>query len=73
MDVHFWYNSADKVCGESDTRCLVFHHRDASTKEYRMSELISSAKPLQIIKEEIVKCDVLCGNCHFEFHWGDKF
>jgi len=53
-------------CGESDPRCLSFHHRDPSKKEHNISSLKRCS--WELIKVEIVKCDILCGNCHRKVH-----
>lgn len=51
-------------CGESDPRLLEFHHLDATTKEYNVSELVNGRYSLERIQQEINKCVVLCANCH---------
>lgn len=61
-------------CGESDPRVLEFDHINPAKKLANVSDLIHSGKNLQIIKEEIEKCQVLCANCHrrktaIQFGW----
>jgi hypothetical protein len=61
------------TCGESDYRCLQFHHREPADKLYTISEMIRS-RSWNAIKEEIDKCDILCANCHCkvtanQFNW----
>ncbi len=51
-----------KSCGEHDERVLDFHHRDASERYKRVSEMWGSS--IKKIEAEIAKCDVLCANCH---------
>lgn len=59
-------------CGESDSVCLDFHHRESETKRtilannhgYSMRILHSR----KAILDEIAKCDVLCANCHRKLH-----
>lgn len=55
-----------KVCGESDYRCLSFHHRDSSTKFKEVSRMLCYS--WKKIQDEIDKCDVLCENCHRKLH-----
>jgi hypothetical protein len=50
-------------CGETDALVLEFDHRDRATKRSEVGRLASS-KPWKVVFEEILKCDVRCGNCH---------
>lgn len=54
-------------CGETRIYCLVFHHRDLSKKKFKIAEHARD-KPFADILEEIKKCEVLCANCHLEYH-----
>lgn len=49
-------------CGESDPVVLEFDHIDQSTKIKAVSLMVEYS--LDKIKEEILKCRVLCANCH---------
>ena len=51
-------------CGEADPLVLEFDHRDPSEKSFCISNACSRKRSLNVIKEEIKKCDVLCANCH---------
>lgn len=53
-----------KTCGESDWRCLDFHHTDSHNKKYDIAEIVGSGYSKRKILAEIAKCDVLCSNCH---------
>lgn len=56
------------LCGYN--RCinaLEFHHRDASQKEFSISNVNNRAFSDKI-KKELDKCDMLCSNCHREVH-----
>jgi hypothetical protein len=55
-------------CGESNHRCLQFHHRDPSKKTKTISRLYSGTWGWDRITEEIAKCDILCANCHLKKH-----
>jgi hypothetical protein len=55
-------------CGESDPRCLEFHHREAAEKVEGVSEMVTRGTSKGRLREEIAKCDVLCANCHRERH-----
>ncbi len=49
-------------CKETDLRVLEFDHK--RDKLVAVSSLIRRRRPLQIIKDEIEKCEVRCANCH---------
>lgn len=51
-------------CGENRPECLEFDHIDPSTKKANISEMLSKSLSLKTIQEEILKCQVLCANCH---------
>lgn len=53
-------------CGESDRRCLEFHHlRD---KLYNIGHMTGLKYSLDELKAEIEKCVVVCANCHRKRH-----
>ena len=56
-------------CGESHPGCMDFHHRDPKTKSYNISDMIQKRFSNIKILAELVKCDVLCANCHRKLHW----
>lgn len=56
-------------CGESDWRCIDFHHRDPKDKYMTISRLIRVSASRSKILEEIKKCDPLCANCHRKEHY----
>ncbi len=49
-------------CGEANPVVLEFHHREG--KEKAISEMVGGGYPIETIRSEIDKCDVLCANCH---------
>ena len=59
-----------KSCGNSDWRCLEFHHRDPKTKKFSLAHSKSYSE--DVIVAEMKKCDVLCANCHRIFHWEQR-
>jgi hypothetical protein len=65
-----WVDSLDLACpcGESDRRCLDFHHRDPATKAAAVSYMIHGRVSLERLQREVAKCDVLCANCHRKAH-----
>lgn len=58
-----------QVCSEREAVCLDFHHRDPSTKLFLVSGQHTGYRLGRII-EEMLKCSVLCSNCHRKVHAG---
>lgn len=56
------------ICGETDHRCLQFHHRDRLTKVRSISRFYAGTWGWTKILAEIEKCDILCANCHLKTH-----
>lgn len=59
-------------CGESDPIVLEFDHIKKKTKS--ISDMIRGAFSLDVIENEIKKCEVRCANCHRkrtakQFNW----
>lgn len=52
------------LCEEKDFCCLDFDHIDPITKRFGISEMLGSKMAVSLIKEELLKCRVLCSNCH---------
>lgn len=57
-----------KKCGIDKIYLLDFHHRNPEEKESSLSDL-SKGYDLTKFNEELAKCDLLCANCHREFHY----
>lgn len=71
-----WFNSYKetlccKTCGEKRWWVLDFHHRDSSTKEATIAKMLVTCSREAILKE-IDKCDVLCSNCHRDYHYQER-
>lgn len=58
-----------KICGEKRHWVLDFHHRNSDEKEKTISRMISKNMTWDKILQEIEKCDILCANCHRDYHW----
>lgn len=56
-----------KKCGIAKFYILDFHHRNSEDKEFEISRMRDYS--LEKIQLEIDKCDLLCANCHREFHF----
>lgn len=61
-----------KICGERRHWVLDLHHRDGDEKERTVSRMISKNICWDKILLEINKCDVLCSNCHRDYHYKHK-
>ncbi len=59
-------------CGESHPAILDFHHKDPKTKRYDISQMIGKGYAKKSILKEMMKCDILCSNCHRIFHYNEK-
>jgi len=55
-------------CGVSDLECLDYHHIDQNTTEKRIPSIHTFNKSI----EEMIKCIVVCANCHRKIHAGTK-
>jgi hypothetical protein len=52
-------------CGKSyPPRVMDLHHIDPTKKEFDLSQSRGYGKSLKAVEEELVKCVVLCANCH---------
>ena len=56
------------VCGEDEPCTLHFHHMDPDNKTERVANLHHGHA--HACWKEIIKCVLLCGNCHSKFHNG---
>ena len=53
-------------CGyDENPVALHFHHRNPVEKDFTISE---SNRSVKSILEEVIKCDILCANCHAVVH-----
>ena len=59
-------NSECIKCGEDRYYVLDFHHND--DKEFNIPILVSGGYAIEKLQKEIDKCDILCANCHREYH-----
>lgn len=62
-------NRGCSFCCENDASCLDFHHIDSNSKIESIGTLLIS-KSLTRIKIELLKCCVMCSNCHRKHHAG---
>lgn len=54
-------------CGEKRWYVLDFHHKNS--KLYNISDIMKRGYSIELIKDEIRKCEILCANCHREVHF----
>jgi hypothetical protein len=47
---------------------LEFHHRDPKGKDSQLDMRTLSNRSMEYILKEVSKCDLLCSNCHREYH-----
>lgn len=63
-------NAGCAFCGTRRPQVLVFHHVDPDKKVYQVGQ--SPCASLSKFFSEIVKCIVLCRNCHAELHYAEN-
>lgn len=52
-------------CGVSyPSYVMDFDHRDPSLKKFELGDALSKVYSIQLVLDEIAKCDVVCANCH---------
>ena len=59
------------ICGESRVPCLDFHHKNRGTKTFEISGYVRD-RSIKTIKIEILKCVILCANCHRMLHYSER-
>lgn len=59
-----------KICGyDKCIAALSFHHRQESEKSFGLDVRSISNRSMETIMAEFEKCDLLCLNCHQEYHY----
>ena len=59
-------------CGyNKNLSALEFHHRNPEEKKFQIDMRRCSNTNLETLKEELDKCELLCSNCHHEYHNSD--
>lgn len=56
-------------CDTTDSRVLEFHHRNPSEKSFNIGDVTRRGVSIARIRAEILKCDVMCANCHRIVEW----
>jgi hypothetical protein len=60
-----------EICGYNKSlSALDFHHVDKSKKRFSISNGYYHSKAKEEILKEVLKCVLLCSNCHHEVHDG---
>ena len=77
-DIYNWFRRYKSTlsctdCGISHPALLQFHHRDRTEKSFTISKVISRARSVKQITDEMAKCDVVCVNCHAKRHWREMY
>lgn len=58
-----------EVCGyDKNITALEFHHIDPSTKSFNLDSRHLSNNNIEVLKNEVEKCILVCANCHREIH-----
>lgn len=57
-------------CGyDTNFAVLSFHHKDETTKSFGLDSTSLRYYNIEMIAEEVEKCELLCSNCHMEAHY----
>jgi hypothetical protein len=57
-----------EICGYNKcSQALVFHHKNPEEKKFEISS--GWSRKWETIKEEVLKCKLLCCRCHTELHY----
>jgi hypothetical protein len=70
--LEFLQNKQCELCGEADIRTLEFDHIDPTLKTFSISQGVKYGYTWDQIENEIIKCRILCANCHKK-HTSDQF
>lgn len=62
--VNFLQGKSCSECGEDNPRVLAFDHLDKYNKYANVSDLVCGGAKLNKIVTEVMKCRILCHNCH---------
>ena len=58
-----------KKCGyDKNLTVLSFHHREPNDKISELDSRVLSNRTWEFCLKEAEKCDLLCANCHLEYH-----
>lgn len=65
-------NGSCESCGyNKNLASLHFHHLNPQLKEFNVDMRMISNLSFEKLETEVIKCIVLCGNCHSEYHYSD--
>ena len=56
------------VCGEKESCCIDFHHKNPNEKEFEISDVCAHKWSDEKILNELEKCVTLCSNHHRILH-----
>ncbi len=57
------------MCTETHPACLDFHHQNPNNKKQTVANLVHRGASKDRIEREMLKCVILCANCHRKLHW----
>ena len=61
-----------QICGyDKNLSAFDFHHKNPETKKFQLDQRSLSNSSMKSILEEFENCEVLCSNCHREYHSPD--
>lgn len=68
-------NSKCKYCEENRWTALEFHHRNPDEKLFSIGAMVEkiNKKNIDVLKQEIKKCDIICTACHRTLHQNEQY
>lgn len=66
------YNGCKKCGWNKRYEVLEFHHINKKRKKFNINGNYIANCSMERLKKEILKCDLLCPNCHAIFHYNEK-
>lgn len=77
LEVRLWIadykrNSLCGRCGFKHPAALQFHHTDSSKKKFEIGSAAALEKSVIQVQEEILKCELICANCHLIHHYEER-
>lgn len=51
---------------------MQFDHIDPTTKRFNISQARAGTIPMRVLTKELLKCEVVCANCHLLREWKRK-
>lgn len=61
-----------ELCGQSHEAIITFHHTNRKDKAFGLDMTTVRSRSFGAVKREVLKCQVLCFNCHSILHYNER-